>query len=324
VLSIWRAVLPVLGGRWRQGATAGSDGRVTVRLTRELTATGIDSQALGSLQRQGRLARIRHGAYSESAEGEARAAHLQLVEGTWPLLGEHAVLSHGSAAALWNLPLWGSVLGKVSITRSSGGHGALSRYLHVWRASLADVEVSQLDGYRVTSLERTAFDVARSLPYERAVAVLDAALHRGADPGVLDAIIRASARKKGVATARTAQAFADERSESVGESISRVRMAEVKLPAPTLQFIVVDRFGRFVARSDFCWPERRVVGEFDGRIKYRHDSPDDVAAVVMDEKRREQAIRDAGWWVVRWSWEDLADRVAFRGRILQAFASAPA
>lgn len=300
-----------------------SDGRVTVRLTREFAATGVDSQALDKLQRQGKLARVRRGAYSDAIETEARAAHLQLIQATWPLLAEHAVISHGSAAALWELPLWGSLLDKVSITRSHGGHGSLGRYLHVWRAPLAGIEVSEKDGYRVTSLERTAFDVARSLPYPQAVAVLDAALRQGADPGIVDAIIQASARKRGVPTARAALAFADRRAESVGESISRVRMAEVKLPAPTLQFVVLDRFGCFVARTDFCWPELRVVGEFDGRVKYRRATPAEVAEVVMDEKRREQAIRDAGWWVVRWGWSDLEDREAFRRRILQAFASAP-
>lgn len=296
---------------------------MTVRLTREFTATGVDSQALDNLQRQGKLARIRHGAYSETVEIEARAAHLQLIQGTWPLLSEHAVLSHGSAAALWQLPLWGSLIDKVSITRSVGGHGTLNRYLHVWRAPLARIEVGEVDGYRVTSLERTAFDVARSLPYAQAVAVLDAALHLGADPGIIDAIIQASARKRGVSIARAALAFADKRAESVGESISRVRMAEVKLPSPTLQFVVLDRFGFFVARTDFCWEDLRVVGEFDGKVKYKRTTPDEVAEVVMDEKRREQAIRDAGWWVVRWGWSDLEDRDGFRRRIQQAFSSAP-
>jgi hypothetical protein len=296
---------------------------VTVRLTREITATGVDSQALEALQRQGRIARIRHGAYSENVESDARAAHRQLIDGTWPLLGDHAVLSHGSAAVVHDLPLWGSLIGRVTITRASGGHGARGRYLHVWRAPLADAEVTEKDGYRVTSLERTAFDVARSLPYEKAVAVLDAALHKGADGGMLGAIVHASGGRKGVRTARAALAFADGRAESVGESISRVRMAEVGLPAPSLQFVVLNRFGFFVARTDFCWPDRRVVGEFDGRVKYRHATADALADVVMEEKRREQAIRDAGWWVVRWTWSDLDDGAAFRRRILQAFASAP-
>lgn len=296
---------------------------MTVRLTREITATGIDSQALVSLQRRGSLARIRHGAYSETLESEARAAHLQLIEGTWPLLGDNAVLSHGSAAAIHGLPLWGSLLEKVSVTRDGGGHGTRRRYLHVWQTPLADLEVTRSGEYRLTSLERTAFDVARSLPFERAVAAMDAALHQGADLEVLDAIVRASPGRRGAAVARAALAFADGRAESVGESISRVRIAEARLPAPALQFVILDRFGNFVARSDFCWVEQRVIGEFDGRVKYVGGTSGEVADVIMAEKRREQAIRDAGWWVVRWGWADLEHPEALRERILAAFASAP-
>ena len=292
-------------------------------MTRDFTSTGIDARSLHALERQGVLLRVRRGAYSDQSEAEARAAHRQLIEGTWPLLGANAVLSHGSAAALHGLPLWGSLLRTVSVTRSSGGHGAKRPYLHVWRAPLAAAEVTTKDGFRVTSLERTALDAARVLPFEQAVALLDAALHLNADPGLLERMLRDAAGRKGVRTARAALAFADKRAESVGESISRVRIAEVGLPAPDLQFEVFDHLGLWVARTDFCWRERRVVGEFDGKVKYI-GSARQVADAVMAEKSREQAIRDAGWWVVRWGWEALDDRGAFRRRILQAFASAPA
>ena len=275
------------------------------------------------MERQGALLRVRRGAYSDKSEAEARAAHRQLIEGTWPLLGANAVLSHGSAAALHGLPLWGSLLRTVSVTRPSGGHGAKRPYLHVWHAPLAAAEVTTKDGFRLTSLERTALDAARLLRFDQAVAVLDAALHLKADPGLLERMLRDAAGRKGVRTARAALAFADKRAESVGESISRVRMADVGLPAPDLQFEVFDHLGLWVARTDFCWRDRRVVGEFDGLVKYI-GTKRDVADAVMAEKRREQAIRDAGWWVVRWGWQDLDDRAAFRRRILQAFASAPA
>ena len=175
---------------------------------------------------------------------------------------------------------------------------------------------------RHLAIERTAVDVARLLRYEQAVAVLDAALHVGADPGLLDGIVCSSAGRKGVRTARSALLFADGRSENADESISRVRMAEVGLPMPVLQFLVFNRYGVWVARSDFCWTDKGVVGEFDGRVKY-DGTRSEATDAVMAEKRREQAIRDAGWWVVRWDWDDLRDRSAFRRGILQAFDPAP-
>lgn len=98
----------------------------------------------------------------------------------------------------------------------------------------------------------------------------------------------------------------DARAESPGESLSRVRMAEAGLAPPVLQHVLVDSRG-VVARVDFWWPACRVVGEFDGRVKYRADGadgPSDPAEVVWREKLREDRIRATGVTVVRWTWDD--------------------
>lgn len=292
---------------------------MTIRLTRDFTAAGLSSAQLKALCGAGALARVRRGAYSEQTETEARAVHRQLITATWPLLSSNPVLSHGSAAALQNLPLWGSMLDRVSITRPSGGHGVRRRYLHVWLVPLEPSQITILDGFRVTILERTAFDVARGLDYERAVAVLDAALHGGARREVIEDIVKENPGRLGVRTARAALTFADGRAESVGESISRIRMSQVGIPAPELQFEVFDHNGVFLGRTDFAWPGAGVVGEFDGKVKYV-GTPGDVATTVMNEKRREQAIRDLGWVLVRWGWADLSDPETFRDRILKALA----
>ena len=44
-----------------------------------------------------------------------------------------------------------------------------------------------------------------------------------------------------------------------------------------------------------------------------------TADVVRDERRREQAIRDQGWQVVRWLWEDLYRPGVIGTRLRQAF-----
>lgn len=61
-----------------------------------------------------------------------------------------------------------------------------------------------------------------------------------------------------------------------------------------------------VATTDFGWEDERLVGECDGAIKYgRLLKPgQDAAAVVMAEKRREERIRGAGFWFVRWGWSE--------------------
>lgn len=111
---------------------------------------------------------MRHGAWSDEAAADDLDRHRQLIAGTWPILAGQAVLSHVSAAVLQGLPVWQLMLARVSVTRAAGGHGGRTRHLYVRLAPLADAEVVELDGYRVTALERTAFDLARMLDYERA------------------------------------------------------------------------------------------------------------------------------------------------------------
>jgi hypothetical protein len=213
------------------------------------------------------------------------------------------------------------MLATVSVTRDVGGHGRRTRWLRVHQCPLGTAERATIGDYRVTSIERTAIDVARTVSFERAVAILDAALRLGAEPSLLDEIATAAAGRKGARVAREALTFADGRSESVGESISRVRILQVGLPSPELQVEVFTPSGIWVARGDFGWRGKRVIGEFDGKVKYV-GTPEEVANAVMREKAREQAIRDAGWWVVRWSWKDLANPTSFRRRIEAAFRAA--
>ncbi len=78
--------------------------------------------------------------------------------------------------------------------------------------------------------------------------------------------------------------------------------------------------GRRIGICDFGWEEHRVVGEFDGKVKYGRllkpgQTPGDV---VFAEKRREDAIRDEGWEVARWIWADLSVMAGIAQRITRA------
>ena len=116
----------------------------------------------------------------------------------------------------------------------------------------------------------------------------------------------------------------DVRSESVGESASRVRIHLDGLPAPELQRVIGDANGEIIGRVDFVWEEHRTIGEFDGRGKYNELRGNGVSSadVVVAEKRREDRLRDAGWAIARWDWADLyTDRVV-RDRIVRGFRRA--
>ncbi len=75
---------------------------------------------------------------------------------------------------------------------------------------------------------------------------------------------------------------------------------------------------------DLGWPELRTVGEFDGMVKYgRFRRPGEtVADAVVREKLREDAIRDTGLRVVRWTWTELGQFAVVVDRLQRAFAAA--
>lgn len=277
---------------------------------------------LARAERRGELVRLRRGSYLRAADLPSDPAdrHRRLVAATWPLLGEGAVLSHCSAAALHGLPLWTAPFGKVQLTRTSG-RGKCRGEVHVHVAPLTSLEVVVLGGTPVTSLARTVVDLGRTLPLVDAVAAGDAALRVGLSREELGWVLDQARGRPGVEAARRAVAALDPRSESAGESASRVVLHRIGLPPSDLQFEVLDELGRFVARCDFVWEQQRTLGEFDGRVKYeRLLRPGQSAAqVVYAEKRREDAARDLDWQMVRWSAPDLLEEQVLADRLRRAF-----
>jgi hypothetical protein len=275
----------------------------------EALAAGYSAAEIIARLRRGAWRRLRRGVYAESTampEFAAMAAALAVLPAT-------ATLSHRSAAVIHGLPLVGTQVPAAEVT-VPGAAARRRQDLVIHGRPLPDDRVELRAGLRVTTLARTAVDIARHRPFHAAVVTVDAALRAGLAPDVLrqqaaDEVGPLSGR------ARRVVAFADGRSESPGESLSRVAIASHGLPAPELQVAVDDGAGEFVGRVDFLWPQHRTIGEFDGRLKY--DSPD----AVWNEKRREDALRALGYTVVRWIWRDVwGDFGPTAQRILAAFA----
>lgn len=281
-------------------------------LRSDLFARGVTADEVDRARRAGRLAMLRRGAYLAAGDerlGDRAARYALTVRAAARQLArDDGVLSHQSAAALHGLPLWSVPTGRTHLIRPGVAGGRRSASLHLHRARLEPDEVVLLGGVRVTSPARTVVDLARSLPFEQAVVITDAALHTHlVDPDALrEALIRADGRR-GLPAARRVVAFADGAADGPGESCSRVRFDRAGLPRPVLQHPIRDPDGRFVAQVDFWWPEFGVVGEFDGEIKYgRLMKPgQNPCEVVYAEKRREDAVRAQGPTVVRWDWRDL-------------------
>lgn len=293
-------------------------------LTRTLVGQGFDDRDLGRMRRDGTLVPVRRGAYVRERPAERTRAdeHRELIFATAPQLHDGAVVSHTSAAVLHRLPIWPTALDRVHVTRNRSSGGKRRSIVHVHTAPLPDDHVTAIDGVPVTSLARTVLDLCRTVPIEQAVAAGDAALAYGLVREILDDQLAQMARWPGTRQARRAIALMDLRSESAGESASRVRLHQDGLPAPDLQQDIFDGEGKFVARVDFLWREQHTIGEFDGKIKYgRLLKPgQSIEELLFEEKRREDALRDLGWQIVRWLWADLYRPGVIRDRVLRAFA----
>jgi hypothetical protein len=103
---------------------------------------------------------------------------------------------------------------------------------------------------------------------------------------------------------RTAIRLTDARSESPGESVTRVQFFRYGIPMPELQYRVVNHRGELVGISDFGWVQYRHLGEFDGKVKYEKllrpgESPSDC---VVREKRREDQMRAEDHGMSRFVW----------------------
>lgn len=288
----------------------------------DLRAAGITDDELRRLRRQQRLTDVRRGVYVPSDDprlDDAVARHALAVRAAARCLSPDAVVSHVSAAVLHELPLWGVPLDQVHVIRNRRCGGRRTETLHLHVAALDVDEIVEVDGVAVTSVPRTVADLARTLPYEPALVVADAALHAGlVTPAVLaDAVARAAGRR-GSPPARRVVAAADGRAESPGETRSRVAITRARLPPPLLQHEIPE----LRVRTDFYWEEFRTVGEFDGKVEYGRSLRlgEDPGEAVYREKLREDALRDLGLKVARWTWGELDTFLAPADRLRRAFA----
>lgn len=290
-------------------------------------AQGMDDHQLHRMVVARQLQRLRHGAYvdpTDVADMFPAEKHRLRIEATARALRRPAVVSHVSAAILHGLPVWAMDLGRAHFTRNQTAGGFTTRWLRMHAAALSEREIDVVSGLAVTSVVRTVADLARSEPFEQAVVSGDGALNQArATPSELVEAVAEFRGRRGFPAATRAITFMDERSESAGESRSRVIMQRLGLPVPQLQRVVRHR-RRHLGRVDFCMDQHGVVGEFDGLGKYqRGRRPGESAGdVVVREKQREDAIRQTGAVVVRWVWHELDTPWVIRARFDEAFALA--
>jgi predicted transcriptional regulator of viral defense system len=286
--------------------------------TSDLVRVGADDRALRYAAARGELVRVHRGAFvpaevwnslDRDQRYRCRVRAVGLVSRGRP------VLSHESAAALWGIPTIGrSELVHVITSPSAGTrteNGVRRHGLAVDEADILDV-----GGVRFTTLRRTLLDLIRDGGFTAGTVALDWALRpTGSEPKpylereAFASYVQHQTLGRGSSRVARVVAFADPQAESPGESLSRAVIHELGFPGPELQVEIRDE-GGFIGRVDFYWPEQRLIGEFDGEIKYGPDG-ERARRVVIDEKWREDRLRGTGRGVVRWDW-----RTASHGPLL--------
>ena len=276
-----------------------------------LLASGVTRSMLDTQVRAGRLMALRHGVYlaTDAWPDDLRTRHLVLGHAE-QVANPGAVLSHQSAAVNWGLPSpglrnWHEL--EVCVTLPTGqGHGSQQRSArHRVIALPSDQVTRDGEGYAVTSIPRTATDLANARPLPDALGILDGAARQlvehyvsrprrsdYANPRLAQAaqdLFTAACAPPGLASAI---ACADPVRESPAESLSAGHFMLADLPVPQYQTRLVTPHGTF--HPDFFWPELGVIGEVDGAIKY------ESANAFVQEKQREQILRDRGYIVIRW------------------------
>lgn len=311
------------------------------------TTAGISLDRLYRAVRAGRVRRLSSGIYVVRSEheritGEAAWEH-QARDSTERAKGAALTLpgcavSATTAALMQGLPVPQGGLALGHITDPHGKSG-LRRGVRVHSAALPPPHVTVIDGLRVTTPARTAIDIARAASLPEALICMDAVLRRYIDQAredglplrmaVHDPVLIDAARAlvwdaledmhgwPGIRTARRALELADPAAESALESESRGVLIVRGVPRPVCGFPIEGADGR-TYWADMAWRGGRIVGECDGLIKYTDPR------ALYEEKRRQEAIEDAGSRVIRWTRSEVVrspDRLA--QRVLRALDACP-
>jgi very-short-patch-repair endonuclease len=238
---------------------------------RQLEAAGLSRHAVAKRAQKGRLHRVHQGIYAvghiaPNLHGRWMAAVLAC--------GEGAVLSHGSAAALWKLlrPIDGPVHVSIPTPHGRRSRKGIRLYRRVSLAPSAGRRlVTRRDGIPVTTVPRTIEDLRGSLPPR----LVRRAIRQAEFMGL---------RLDGIETNRT---------RSDLEELFLRLCEKHGLPRPEVNV----KAGEW--EVDFLWRDRRLVVEIDSFTYHRG------SVAFQDDHARDLDLRCLGLAIHRFTEEQL-------------------
>ncbi len=259
----------------------------------QLADLGLGRETIGRWSRSGRLHRLHVGVYAVghrvlSRHGHWLAAVLHC--------GPGAVLSHRSAAALWQIRDFSGSEIDVSTPRRSHSAGAIRRH----RLVLPPDEVSVEDGIAVTTVPRTILDLAAVSPAAVEPALRQAEYLRLHDRLSLHDLLGRHPGHRGCRAVRAALA---RRAESSGQTASAFEerflhfLDRYGLPRPQLNAWLNLGPNRF--KVDCLWPSPRLVAELDSWAAHG------TRSAFREDKARDRRLLAAGYRTTRIAWSQL-------------------
>ncbi len=201
--------------------------------------------------------------------------------------------SHGTALALYGVrvPTWERDVIHVSAHRPDQAPRTRGVIGHRLRAR--EVVVRSIYGVPVVHPAVAWVQVLGDWPYDDLVIAGDQLISPRRALATIEQLREEAVRARRLTRAETVIAEMREGSESVRETQLRLLITRAGLPEPQLAYELFGGQGEFIARLDQAYPELRLGIEYDGR---QHAF--DVIQFQRDADRWE-AIRDAGWEIVR-------------------------
>ena len=262
--------------------------------TAQLLAAGIGHGAIEHRVRRGRLHRRHRGVYAVGTPHLTPRGHLW---GAVLACGGpgSAVLSHKSAAAVWDL-----LPSPARFDVTTLGNSRSTKAIRVHRSTtLIPDDITHHDGLPVTTVARTLIDLATTLTPHRLERVVHRAEHlRLLDTYSLNAqFARATGRRtKPLRQAlQTLEAHDPDVTRSTLEERLLALIAEAGLPRPQTNVMVGGH------EVDFFWPEHRLIVETDGAAT--HATP----TAFEDDRKRDAELTILGYRVVRFTRRQVAE-----------------
>ena len=241
----------------------------------------------GAIERRianGRLHRLHRGVY---AVGHRRITGRGWLWAAILACGgpERAMLSHRSAASLWDLMPQPRTTDVTTLAESRSMPG-----IRVHRGK--PEERAEIDGLPVTSATRTLLDLATILTEHRLERVCHRAEHLRLPIHPFDGR-RGAERLRRVLDRMRDEPLQMTRSELEDRFLSLVDSAH--LPMPRTNATVLDY------EVDFLWPAHHLIAETDGAATHL------TLAAFERDRRRDVRLTLAGYRVVRFTWRQVVD-----------------